>query len=72
MPQAIRKSQKVSNKATARSRSALSSRKIAAGKLASMIEAHMTDLQLSESEKNARVAKFAARVDRSIADRAKS
>jgi hypothetical protein len=37
-----------------------------------MIEEHMTDLGLPEAEKNRRVARFGERVDRAIANRAKS
>jgi hypothetical protein len=48
------------------------SKEKAAGKLGAMIEQHMTDLGLSEDEKNARVAKFARRVDSAIESHAKS
>jgi hypothetical protein len=48
------------------------SKENAAGKLASMIEEHMSDLGLSEEEKNLRVARFAKRVDSAIENRAKS
>jgi hypothetical protein len=44
----------------------------AASKLASAIEDHMTDLGLSEDEKNERVARFTVRVNSALARRAKS
>jgi hypothetical protein len=43
-----------------------------ASKLASMIEGHMTDLGLSEEEKNLRVARFGKRADAAIESHAKS
>jgi hypothetical protein len=48
------------------------SKENAAGKLASMIEEHMSNLGLSEDEKNLRVARFAKRADLAIANHAKS
>lgn len=48
------------------------SKENAAGKLASIIEQHMSDLGLSEDEKNMRVARFAKRADLAIESRAKS
>jgi hypothetical protein len=44
----------------------------AATKLASLIEEHMSDLGLSEEEKDLRVARFAKRADLAIEGRAKS
>jgi len=43
-----------------------------AGKLASMIEQHMSDLGLSEDEKGLRVSRFGKRVDLAIESHAKS
>jgi hypothetical protein len=48
------------------------SKENAAGELASIIEQHMTDLGLSEDEKNLRVDRFAKRADLAIENRAKS
>ena len=50
----------------------LASKENAASKLASMIEEHMSDLGLSEEEKNLRVARFAKRVDPAIESHTKS
>jgi hypothetical protein len=50
----------------------VTSKENAASKLASMIEEHMSDLGLSEEEKNLRVARFAKRADLAIESRAKS
>jgi len=72
MAHAARKREKVTIKRPSHPRAATSSKKDAAGKMASMIEAHMTDLQLSETEKDTRVARFGERVDRAIASRARS
>jgi hypothetical protein len=47
------------------------SKKDAAKKLAAMIEEHMSDLGLSDEEKNTRVAKFSEHVDQALANRAK-
>ena len=44
----------------------------AAKALASLIEGHMSDQGFPEEDKNRRVASFAERVDRAIANRAKS
>ena len=44
----------------------------AAGKLASAIEGHMSELGLSEEEKNERVSRFTDRVRSALAPRAKS
>ena len=58
-------------KASARQRKL--TRKEALRKIASLIEAHMTERGLSEREKNRRVRRFAKRVERaSAAARAKS
>jgi len=57
---------------TSPSRVAASSKENAAGKLAAMIEDHMSDLGLSEQERNLRVTKFAKRSDLAIESRAKS
>lgn len=46
------------------------SKKDAAKKLAALIEEHMSDLGLSEEEKNIRVAKFSEHVDQALANRA--
>lgn len=54
------------------SRSVSAQKKNAAQTLASIIELHMTGLGLSEGEKNRRVAKFGARVDKAIGSPAKS
>jgi hypothetical protein len=43
-----------------------------AGKLASMIEQHMSDLGLSEEQKDLRVSRFGKRVDLAIESHAKS
>jgi hypothetical protein len=48
------------------------SKENAAGKLASMIEEHMSDLGLSEDEKNLRVARFGKRADLAIESHARS
>ncbi len=53
-------------------RGAAASRENAAGKLASMIEQHMSDLGISEEEKNLRVARFAKRANVAIENHAKS
>jgi len=53
-------------------RGAAASRENAAGKLASMIEQHMSDLGLSEEEKNLRVTRFGKRADLAIENHAKS
>jgi hypothetical protein len=52
-------------------RSRTLSKKDAAKKLAAMIEQHMSELGLSDKEKNIRVAKFSEHVDHAIASRAK-
>ncbi len=72
MPQARHKTNQTPVKRSSLARTNQSSRKNAVEKLASMIEAHMTDLHLPETEKDARVARFSERVDRVIANRAKS
>jgi uncharacterized protein YjiS (DUF1127 family) len=48
------------------------SKEQAAGKLASMIEEHMSDLGLSEEEKNLRVSRFSKRAELAIESHAKS
>jgi hypothetical protein len=48
------------------------SKENAAGKLASMIEEHMSGLGLSEKEKNRRVARFSERAEAAIESHAKS
>jgi hypothetical protein len=53
-------------------RGAAASKENAAAKLASMIEDHMSNLGLSEEEKNLRVARFGKRVDATIENHAKS
>ena len=70
---ARKKTEKMPTKRTSQ-RGALdvSSKKNAASKLASMIEHHMSDLGISEEEKNLRVAKFGKRVDVAIEPHAKS
>lgn len=47
------------------------SRKDALRKMASIVEEHMSEMGLSDDQKNARVARFSKRVDRAIAARAK-
>jgi hypothetical protein len=59
-------------RASRRSSGQVTSKQNAAGKLATMIEEHMSDLGLSEEEKNLRVARFAKRVDLAIESHAKS
>jgi hypothetical protein len=68
---ARKKTTKMASRRASR-RSAAASRENAAGKLASMIEEHMSDLHLSEEEKNLRVARFGKRVDLAIENHAKS
>ena len=70
---ARKKTGKMATKRTSRRGAVeLQSKENAAGKLASMIEEHMSDLGLSEDEKNLRVARFAKRADLAIASHAKS
>jgi uncharacterized protein YjiS (DUF1127 family) len=70
---ARKKSGKTATKrALRRSSGEVNSRENAASELASMIEEHMTDLGLSEDEKNIRVARFAKRADFAIEGHAKS
>jgi hypothetical protein len=52
--------------------SARTSQSQTAGKLASGIEAHMSDVGFTEREKDERVSSFAERVNGAIARRAKS
>lgn len=73
MAQPVRKkSGKLATKRTSRRGAGSRSKENAASKLASMIEEHMSDLGLSEDEKNLRVARFAKRVDLAIESHAKS
>jgi hypothetical protein len=70
---ARKKSAKMASKRRSRHGAAQTrSKENAAGKLASLIEQHMTDLGLSENEKNLRVARFVKRADLAIESRAKS
>ena len=69
---AHRKRQAASPSRSAKRGKALSSKREAAAKLASMIEDHMTDLGLSEQEKNDRVARFSERVNTVIARHVRS
>jgi hypothetical protein len=73
MTQAARKKTgKMAGNRTSRRAAVSASKENAASKLATMIEAHMTDLGLSEEEKNLRVARFAKRADAAIGSHAKS
>ena len=59
-------------RAPRRSPGKLTSKETAASKLASLIEEHMSDLGLSEKEKDRRVASFVKRTDLAIESHAKS
>jgi hypothetical protein len=73
MAQAARKKTgKVAGDRTSRRSTVAASKANAASKLASMIEAHMTDIGLSDEEKNLRVARFGKRADAAIESHAKS
>jgi hypothetical protein len=70
---ARKKTEKMPSERTSKRGTAAGTRKqTRAGKLASMIEGHMSALGLSETEKNLRVSRFAQRVDLAIEGRAKS
>jgi 3-dehydroquinate dehydratase len=62
----------VTKRASRHSGSETASKGNAAAKLASLIELHMSDLGLSDEEKNLQVARFAKRADLAIESRAKS
>ncbi len=62
----------VTKRASRHAASESASKANAAAKLASLIEEHMSDLSLSEEEKDLRVARFAKRADLAIESRAKS
>jgi len=70
--QARKKTKMAPNRASRRSAVEATSKEGAAGKLASMIEEHMSDLGLSEDDKNLRVARFVKRADLAIESHAKS
>jgi hypothetical protein len=61
-----------SKRASGRGIGPATSKENTASKLASIIEEHMSDLGLSEDEKNLRVSRFAKRADLAIANHAKS
>jgi hypothetical protein len=67
---ARRKTAKMATRRT--SKRGAASRENTSGKLASMIEQHMSDLGLSEEEKNLRVTRFGKRADLAIENHAKS
>jgi hypothetical protein len=61
----------VSKRRSRRGAAESASKEKTATKLASMIEKHLSDLGLSEEEKNLRVARFAKRADLAIESHAK-
>jgi hypothetical protein len=69
---AEKKARKTVNKRSSTARRVTLSKKSAAGQLASIIETHMQETGLSESEKKRRVAQFSDRVDAAIERHAKS
>ena len=70
---ARKKTEKMATKRALRRNADVATSKVyAAGKLASMIEEHMSELGLSEDEKDLRVARFAKRAELAIESHAKS
>lgn len=74
MAQPARKKTKNTSSKLASRRDAIktTSKPIVASQLASMIEEHMSDLGLSEEEKNLRVTRFGKRVDMATGHPARS